>query len=150
MQFDEQMQIVRMWSTMPLCQISSVFLNTLHAPWLQVQDPSNLEKDDLSDPTEAIAARLGLDQSLLAHNTGLSGNDARGALARLRFALAHPSTHACGSVELTPHHQVTTKAATLKQRERAAVPLFTAPSPMSPHLQQVCVSLLSLKGLAEE
>jgi hypothetical protein len=92
-----------------------------------------------TDPTEVLSGKLGLDPAFLSHNTGLRGNDARGALARLRFALAHPATHVTGSVHLAPHHQATTEAAMLKKRERPIVPMFSVPTPRSPHLQQVSV-----------
>jgi hypothetical protein len=95
--------------------------------------------DSSTDPTEVLSSQLGLDPAFLSHNTGLRGNDARGALARLRFALAHPATHVTGNVHMAPHHQASTEAATLKKRERPVVSMFAVPTPRSPHLQQVSV-----------
>jgi hypothetical protein len=99
--------------------------------------PDILSSGDFEDPTEQLAFLLGLDPLLLAHHTGLIGKDVRGAIARLKFALAHPVTRANLGYDLAPHHQKVTKSMALKQRPRKAEAVIDLPLPPSPHLQQV-------------
>ena len=89
------------------------------------------------DPTERLAAQLGLDWRLLSHKTGLLGTDANGATSRLRFMLAHLSQRNC--YVHTPRHRSQTKSSALKQQmtKRAHVALIKPPEPASPHEQQV-------------
>ena len=65
------------------------------------------------------------------------GRDASGAVARLKFALAHPASRASMGYDLAPQHQKLTKSVILKQRPRKAEPMLDVPVPQSPHLQQV-------------
>jgi hypothetical protein len=99
---------------------------------------TEVEFAELSDPTERVAARLGLDYKLLSHYTGLLGTDVNGAVARLRFMLAHSHSRAFLGTK-APHHQSMTTSAALKQRERQ-IPeksVLTIPTPPSKHQQQV-------------
>jgi hypothetical protein len=103
---------------------------------------------ELSDPTERVAARLGLDYKLLSHHTGLLGTDVNGAVARLRFMLAHSGSSAFLGAGKVPKHQALTTSAALKQRAKKVPdkPVFTIPTPPSKHEQQVrglVVSVLS-------
>jgi hypothetical protein len=91
-----------------------------------------------ADPTERLAYLLGLDPLLLAHHTGLAGHDSRGAIARLKFALAHPVTRGAAGHDTAPAHQKLTKSVELKQRPRRMAPVIALPTPPSPHFQQVC------------
>lgn len=62
-----------------------------------------------------------------------------GSLARLKFALAHPSFDPSGG-PLQPHHQRLTASATFKVTERKQTPLpplLSLPVPPSPLAQQV-------------
>lgn len=89
------------------------------------------------DPTERLAAELGLDWRLLSHKTGLLGTDANGATSRLRFMLAHLPQPNCYSH--SPRHRSQTKSSALKQQrpKRAHVALIKPPEPASPLEQQV-------------
>lgn len=99
--------------------------------------PDPLRSGTFEDPTEQLAFLLGLDPLLLAHHTGMTGRDASGAVARLKFALAHPASRASMGYDLAPQHQKLTKSVILKQRPRKAEPVIDVPAPPSPHLQQV-------------
>jgi hypothetical protein len=100
------------------------------------------------DPTEQLAVQLGLDYRLLSHHTGLLGTDVNGAVARLRFMLAHPGYHGSFGVK-PPHHQKLTSSATLKRRykRKPDVPVLQLPTPPTAHEQQAracCFNLLQL------
>ena len=94
---------------------------------------------ELSDPTERVSARLGLDYKLLSHYTGLLGTDVNGAVARLRFMLAHSGTTGHLGATKVPKHQTLTTSAALKQRVKKLPdkPVLTVPTPPSKHEQQV-------------
>jgi hypothetical protein len=98
--------------------------------------PNILELDDFEDPTEQLAFLFGLDPLLLSHHTGLVGRDVRGAMARLKFALAHPVTRATMGYDHAPAHQRLTTSVVLKQRPRKLEPVISLPAPPSPHFQQ--------------
>jgi hypothetical protein len=116
----------------------------------RVPSPEILSSGEFEDPTEQLAFLLGLDPLLLAHHTGLVGKDMRGAVARLKFALAHPVTRASMGYDLAPNHQKLTKSVALKQRPRKVgpEPVIDVPLPPSPHLQQVCSLCIILALLA--
>lgn len=99
--------------------------------------PHKLFIDGTRDPTERVAAQLGLDCYLLSHQSGLVGTDANGAISRLRFMLAH-SGQQDGCMN-APHHQFQTKSSALKKRPGHSVRsiLIDPPKPISPHEQQV-------------
>lgn len=98
--------------------------------------PHELCTDAIRDPTERLAAQLGLDWYLLSHKTGLVGTDANGAISRLRFMLAHSGQQE--GYTNPPRHQSQTKSSALKQQpaHRVCSYLIEPPEPTSPHEQQ--------------
>lgn len=105
---------------------------------LQQSGETSIDFPELSDPTESVSARLGLDYKLLSHHTGLLGTDVNGAVARLRFMLAHSGCtgHLGASV---PKHQALTTSAALKQRAKKhqEKPVLVICTPPSKHERQV-------------
>lgn len=106
---------------------------------LQQAGEVELDFAELSDPTERVSARLGLDYKLLSHHTGLLGTDVNGAIARLRFMLAHSGCTGHLGATKVPQHQKLTTSAALKQRAKKLPDklVLTIPTPPSKHEQQV-------------
>lgn len=106
-----------------------------------LQQAGEIEQDfpELSDPTERVSARLGLDYKLLSHFTGLLGTDVNGAVARLRFMLAHSGCSGHLGATKLPNHQTLTTSAANKQRAKKQPYnlVLTVPTPPSKHEQQV-------------
>ncbi len=78
--------------------------------------------ESIADPTERLAVALGLDPLLLPLHTHALTADSAGAVAALRFALAHPLVEADEGLGPAPHYTASTAAAALKRRSRRPDP----------------------------
>ncbi|GIL68627.1 hypothetical protein Vafri_21871 [Volvox africanus] len=78
--------------------------------------------ESITDPTERLAVALGLDPLSLPMHTGTLTVDSAGAIAALRFALAHPLVEANDGLTPHPGYLATTTATQLKRKPRQPVP----------------------------
>lgn len=92
-----------------------------------------------SDPSERLAALLGLDYRLLSHHTGLMGTDTNGAISRLRFILAHCMMNSSFTSMTQLHYHSQTECSSLKQRPKhnGLIAVSKPEEPRSPHERQV-------------
>ncbi|KAG2482469.1 hypothetical protein HYH03_018603 [Edaphochlamys debaryana] len=78
--------------------------------------------ESITDPTERLAVALGLDPRSLPMHSGALTSDSAGAIAALRFALAHPLVEADDGLAPPPRYTAATTAAVLKRRQRRPAP----------------------------
>ncbi|GIL92741.1 hypothetical protein Vretifemale_20235 [Volvox reticuliferus] len=78
--------------------------------------------ESITDPTERLAVALGLDPLSLPIHTGALTVDSAGAIAALRFALAHPLVEANDGLAPHPGYLATTTATQLKRKPRRPAP----------------------------
>ncbi|GLI67741.1 hypothetical protein VaNZ11_011994 [Volvox africanus] len=78
--------------------------------------------ESITDPTERLAVALGLDPLSLPMHTGALTVDSAGAIAALRFALAHPLVEANDGLAPHPGYLAATTATQLKRKARRPVP----------------------------